>query len=456
MEKKDNRLHIAIFPWLAYGHVKPFFELSKFLAQKGHKISFISTPKNLQRLPKHPHIDFVSFPLPHVDGLPQGTESTSELPIHKVPFLKKAYDKLVPSLTQFLKESTDIKWIVHDFLCHWAPRVATEHGVNSVFLYITTATSLAFFGPPSKLLGSRQRPEDATVVPKWFDFESNVAYKLFEIKGHWECMDEDATDVQRLAETIQCCDIVVSRTSPEFESDSLNLLRKLYGKPVLPIGFLPISPQDLHSVSADERWGTLSQWLDSKEENSVLYIAFGTELSLTQDLMHELARGIEKSGLPFIWVMKDRPLIEGQLGSEIIPPGFETRVAGRGLVWRGWVPQLSILAHSSVGGFLTHCGWSSVIEVLGFGKPLVLFAGASSDLGLISRLLHGKRVGLEVPRNEETGSFTSESVSEIIKQVVMGKDGESVRANTRAAKEIFGNVDINNKWLEDFNMCLGT
>ncbi|XP_024017256.1 UDP-glycosyltransferase 91C1-like [Morus notabilis] len=397
MEKKDNRLHIAIFPWLAYGHVKTFFELSKFLAQKGHKISFISTPKNLQRLPKHPHIDFVSFPLPHVDGLPQGTESTSELPIHKVPFLKKAYDKLVPSLTQFLKESTDIKWIVHDFLCHLVPRAATQLGVKSVFFTISAATSLAFFGPPSELLGgSRQRPENFTVVPEWFDFESNVAYKLFEIKGHWECMDEDARDPQHLAEMIQCCDIVVSRTSPEFESDSLNLLRKLYGKPVLPIGFLPISPQDLHSVSADERWGTLSQWLDSKEENSVLYIAFGTELSLTQDLMHELARGIEKSGLPFIWVIKDSPLVEGQLGSEIIPPGFETRVAGRGLVWRGWVPQLSILAHSSVGGFLTHCGWSSVIEVLGFGKPLVLFAGASSDLGLISRLLHGKRVGLEV------------------------------------------------------------
>ncbi|EXB59429.1 UDP-glycosyltransferase 91C1 [Morus notabilis] len=396
MEKKDNRLHIAIFPWLAYGHVKPFFELSKFLAQKGHKISFISTPKNLQRLPKHPLIDFVSFPLPHVDGLPQGTESTTELPIHKVPFLKKAYDKLVPSLTQFLKEPTDIKWIVHDFLCHWVPRAATQLGINSVYFAISAATSLAFFGPPSELLGgSRQRPENFTVVPEWVGFESDVAYKLFEIK-------------------------------------------------------------DLHSVSADERWGTLSQWLDSKEENSVLYIAFGTELSLTQDLMHELAHGIEKSGLPFIWVIKDSPLVEGQLGSEIIPPGFETEVAGRGLVWRGWAPQLSILAHSSVGGFLTHCGWSSVIEALGFGKPLVLFAGANADLGLISRLLHGKRVGLEVPRNEETGSFTSESVSEIIRQVMMGEDGESVRANARAAKEIFGDVDINNKWLEDFNMCLGT
>ena len=458
MEKKDNhKLHIAIFPWLAYGHVKPFFEVSKFLAQKGHKISFISTPKNLQRLPKHPLINFVSFPLPHVDGLPQGTESTAELPIHKVPFLKKAYDQLAPALTQFLNDSNDVKWIVHDFICHWAPQVTSQLGVNSVYFNISTATTLAFVGPPSELLGSRrQRPEDFTVVPEWFDFECDIAFRLFEVTGHWKCMDEGANDFVRLAETIQGCDLVILRTSPEFEPDSLSLLSKLYGKPVLPIGFLPPSPQDIHDMERDEKWKGLKEWLDGKVENSVVYIAFGTEVSLTRDLMHELAYGIEKSGLPFIWIINDRPLVEGTLGLDIIPPGFETRVSDRGLVWRGWAPQLNILAHRSVGGFLTHCGWFSVIEALGFGKPLILLAGASADLGLISRMLHRKRVGLEIPRDEKTGSFTSESVSELIRRVVVAEEGESVRANARAVKEIFGDVDANNKWLEDFNLRLET
>ncbi|KAK7840402.1 udp-glycosyltransferase 91a1 [Quercus suber] len=47
----EEKLHIAIFPWLAYGQVMPYFELSKFLAQKGHKVSFISAPKNIYSSP---------------------------------------------------------------------------------------------------------------------------------------------------------------------------------------------------------------------------------------------------------------------------------------------------------------------------------------------------------------------------------------------------------------------
>lgn len=461
MESNKNQdvLHIAIFPWLAHGHIMPFFELSKFLAQKGHKISYISTPNNLNRLKKlipqnlSHLISLIPLPLPHVDGLPQGTESTSELPIHKVPFLKKAYDKLELGLTQFLKDSNDVNWIIHDFACHWLSRVvvSTQLGIKLVFFAIYSATTLSFSGSPSEMLnGSRQRPEDFTVVPRWMDFACNdVAFKLYEIVSHWECMDSEVSDFQRVAEVVQGCDIVVTRTCSEFESDSLSLLRKLYQKPVLPIGLLP-PPWKGEESHGDERCRGLKQWLDSKEENSVVYIALGTELSLNQDLIHELGHGIEKSGLPFIWVVNDRPLVEGTFGSNLIPTGFETRVSGRGLVWRGWAPQLQILSHPSVGGFLTHCGWSSVIEGLGFGKALILFPGGSSDLGLVARLLHGRGIGLEIPRDEKTGSFTSNSVAESIQRVMVDPEGEPLRAKARDMKDIFGNVELQNKYLTEF------
>ncbi|KAM1701109.1 hypothetical protein ACFXTN_024422 [Malus domestica] len=68
MESKDQKkLHIAMIPWLAYGHLMSFLEVSKFLAQKGHRISFISTPKNINRLRSSsfsPLIDFVELPSP--------------------------------------------------------------------------------------------------------------------------------------------------------------------------------------------------------------------------------------------------------------------------------------------------------------------------------------------------------------------------------------------------------
>ncbi|KAL5705335.1 hypothetical protein ACHQM5_023650 [Ranunculus cassubicifolius] len=47
-------LKIIVFPWLAFGHLLPFFELTKSLAKKGNHIFFVSTPRNISRLPKVP------------------------------------------------------------------------------------------------------------------------------------------------------------------------------------------------------------------------------------------------------------------------------------------------------------------------------------------------------------------------------------------------------------------
>ncbi|CAK9172431.1 unnamed protein product, partial [Ilex paraguariensis] len=46
-----SKLHVVMFPWLAFGHMISFLDLFKFIAQKGHKVSFISTPRNIKRLP---------------------------------------------------------------------------------------------------------------------------------------------------------------------------------------------------------------------------------------------------------------------------------------------------------------------------------------------------------------------------------------------------------------------
>ncbi|KAL6331250.1 hypothetical protein AAG906_009678 [Vitis piasezkii] len=362
MKKEHQKLHIAVFPWLAFGHFLPFLRLSNHLAQLGHRISFISTPKNLHRLSQiAPNLSslvtMVPLPLPPVHGLPDSVESTSELLFRLVPYLKRAYDQLQPPLTEFLQNS-DVNWLIHDFVPHWLPQVATRLGINSVFFSIFNASVLAFLGSPEELLRRDQQPlEDLTV----------------EVIHHQECMDSDASDFFRFAKVIEGCRFVAIRSCPEFESDSLSLLQKLYRKPT-----------------------------------------------------------------------RDDPIITG----------FEARVSGRGLVWVGWDPQKRIMAHPSIGGFLTHCGWSSVTEALGSGRVLILFPGACSDQGLMARLLVGKQVGLEIPRNEQDGSFTSDSVSESIRRVMVEEEGEQLKRNAWAMKEIFGNVQLQNKYLDEFTRVL--
>ncbi|KAK8581823.1 hypothetical protein V6N13_144823 [Hibiscus sabdariffa] len=451
-----KQLHIAVFPWLAYGHTAPFLQVSQFLAQKGHRIYYVSTPKNISRLPKLPpnlssDISFIPLSLPQVDGLPPGVESTSELPIHKVPFLKNAYDKLETQLTEFLKSSPQIKLIIHDFAQHWLPHVATQLGISLVYFNILNASSTAFFVPPSEMHAkSRQSPEDFTVVPKWMDYPNNIAFKFHEMAGHKVCEDSTVSDKEREQTVLLNCKIMALRTCYEFEPEALRLLSKSLQKPIVPLGLLPPSLPSVED-KADENWEALKKWLDSKEEKSVFYVALGSEMNLSLESMHELAYGIEKSELPFVWVVRKPSFVQQQSEEDTIPRGLEERVSNRGLVLRDWAPQLKILAHSSIGGFLTHCGWSSVIESLGLGKPLILLPGVIADLGLVARLMQWKKVGLEIERNDRDGSFTSDAVAESIKRVMVDPE---LRVNADAMKEIFGNIELSNKYLNEFTRAL--
>ncbi|XP_040968586.1 UDP-glycosyltransferase 91C1 [Gossypium hirsutum] len=110
--------------------------------------------------------------------------------------------------------------------------------------------------------------------------------------------------------------------------------------------------------------------------------------------------------------------------------------------------------YSSIGCFLSHGGWSSIIEALKFGRALIVFSGASADQGLNARLLHGRKVGLEIERNETDGSFTSDLVAETIRQVMMEPKGEAIRANAWAMREIFDNEELSNNCLDGFTWII--
>ncbi|GLJ52946.1 hypothetical protein SUGI_1127830 [Cryptomeria japonica] len=85
----QHQLHVVMFPWLAHGHITPFLELAKSLLTYELRISFVSTPLNIARVKKQivPGIELVELPLPSIDGLPVGVESTAEGLRFGVPFV---------------------------------------------------------------------------------------------------------------------------------------------------------------------------------------------------------------------------------------------------------------------------------------------------------------------------------------------------------------------------------
>ncbi|KAM0055079.1 putative soyasaponin III rhamnosyltransferase [Helianthus debilis subsp. tardiflorus] len=454
-ENGDVKLHIAMLPWLAFGHLIPFLELAKLMASKGHNISFISTPRNIDRLPKIPQtltpfITFIKINLPKVENLPENAESTRDLPANKVPYLKIACDCLRKPMVDFLN-NTSLDWIICDFATYWLGPIAAEHGVRTAYFSIYPALFLGFFGSPETAMhgdADRATLEEFIKLPKWVSFESEVRPSLFQltrVRNKLTVGVQNVKDSYRLGATIRDCDAVIVRSILDFEPDWLNLLKELYQKPVIPVGLLPTTVN--HDDNDNASWLETKQWLDKHEKGSVVYIAFGTETKPSQYELTQLALGLELSGLPFYWVLIDQ---RGSSDDEVLelPIRFEERTRGRGVVCRSWAPQFKIVSHDSVGGLLSHSGLSSVVEGLQLGKPLVLLPFLL-DQGLIASYLEEKKMACMVHREDVDGSFTPESVADSLSLVMVKEDGKMYREKAKEMMSLFGNRDVQDKCLDE-------
>lgn len=108
-------------------------------------------------------------------------------------------------------------------------------------------------------------------------------------------------------------------------------------------------------------------WLDTQKANSVVYICFGSMTMFPESRLIQIALALENMQIPFIWVIKNK------VEDDWMPGGFKKMVAEskRGLVIKEWAPQVDILNHPAIGGYVTHCGWNSVIESVMAAVPMV-------------------------------------------------------------------------------------
>ena len=184
-------------------------------------------------------------------------------------------------------------------------------------------------------------------------------------------------------------------------------------------------------------------WLDAQPKGSVVFLCFGSLGSFTMEQLKEIAIGLERTGQRFLWVVRNPPpqienlAISDQLEDpaldSLLPEGFLERTKERGLVVKNWAPQAAVLNHESVGGFVTHCGWNSVLEAVSAGVPMVAWPLYAEQRFNRVLLVEEIKVALSMTESED-GFVISTEVEKRVSELMTSKNGELIRERTLAVK----------------------
>ncbi|CAL4991388.1 unnamed protein product [Urochloa decumbens] len=387
----------------------PYLELSERLASRGHRVSYVYT-----QLAGDGAVDLVPLTLPRVEGLPDGAESTNDVPGDRLEPLWQDFDALAAPFADYLAAAADA-----DGKPDWTGCSPTRSTTGRLSSPASTACRV---------------PTPA--IPR-YEWHGNAP--LFAVV-------RGMSIARRASLTLERCAIAAMRSCPEWEPGAFHHAAALLDKPLVPLGLLPPSPDGGRAGAHGDDDKATVRWLDAQPTKSVVYVALGREVPLRVELVHELAHGLELAGTRFLWALRKPRGVD----DDVLPAGFLDRTKGCGLVTMGWVPQISILAHGAVGGFLTHCGWNSLIEGLLYGHPLVMLP-IFGDQGPNSRLMEGRKVGLMVARNEDDGSFDRHGIASAVKGVMIEEDTRKIFVeNAKKMQEIVADKELQDRYVDEF------
>ncbi|CAN0846374.1 Scopoletin glucosyltransferase [Linum grandiflorum] len=378
---------------MAQGHMIPIVDMARLFSRRGVKSTIITTPLNAllfshkikrdaeQGLRIQTHI--IDFPFAEA-GLPEGCENVNAIksPDMLFPFFMSmhAFRQPVEQLLKLWKPDC----IVADLFFPWATQSAHSLGIPRLFFNGTSSFAICV-----------ESDSEPFVMP---GLPHRIEFTKLQLPPFWK----------------------------ELEPGYSEHYREVVGTKAWFIGPLSLSNKG-STLEKAERGKTAAidgheclRWLDCREPNSVLYICFGSMSDIPDAQLLEIAAALEASGQGFIWV-------------------FEERMEGKGLVIKGWAPQVLILDHEATGGFMTHCGWNSTLEGVAAGVPMVTWPlGAEQFLNgrLVTDVLRvGVGIGCEEWSREDRKMVVGrEEIERAVSEVMVGEDAEEMRERAMELK----------------------
>ncbi|WVZ65585.1 hypothetical protein U9M48_014921 [Paspalum notatum var. saurae] len=452
MGSSDQSIHVLLLPFPAQGHINPLLQFGKRLAgRSGVRCTLAATRFVISSTKPTPSSVYVAA---FSDGC--DSRGPDELGGVGAPYFERLESAGSETLDELLRSESElgrpVHAVVYDAFLPWAQRVARRHGAAAAaFLTQTCAVDILYAHawdgrvPPPPL-----RPEDVRDLPGLSCQLEVSDMPTFLTDENFPPSFRELLVNQFLG--LDTADHVLVNSFYDLEPQEADYLAstwraKMVG-PTVPSAFLDnLLPDDvsygihLHTPMTAES----KVWLDAQKPHSVLYVSFGSMASLGPNQMGEIAEGLYRSGKPFLWVVRATETAK-------LPEGFADRVKDRALIVP-WCPQLEVLAHPSVGCFMTHCGWNSTVEALSAGVPMVAMPNWSDQTTNAKYIQDVWRVGVRV-RPDAQGVVRSAEVERCVRDVMEGEMCEEFKTRALSwsskAKKAMGEGGTSDIAISDF------
>ncbi|KAI4318410.1 hypothetical protein MLD38_032116 [Melastoma candidum] len=450
----DPPLHVFFFPFMASGHLIPISDMARLFSVRGCRSTLISTPANepvlsrsIQTTRKSGHeidVVIVNLPLQEV-GLSPEHGDLKNLPKNDLDARDKFFRavRLLERQLEGLLEEHRPDCLVSDMFLPWTTDVAAKFGIPRIVFHGTGNFPLAAgecvrLYEPHKKVSSDTEPFLIPELPGEITLTRSKLPDFIREETPFTKFFNEVKESERRSFG------VVVNSFYELEPVYVDYYRNGLGRRTWQIGPLLLCNKgeedktfrgDQASIDCEK----CLSWLDSREPSSVVYVCFGSMASFNPAQLQEIAVGLESSGQNFIWVVKKDPDVE-EGKEEWLPEGYEERMGGRGLIIRGWAPQVLILEHVAVGAFVTHCGWNSTLEGISCGVAMVTWPVAAEQFYNEKLVTEVLKVGVPVGVKQwirGTGDWISEeSVEKAVRRVMEGEEGEGLRRRAKGLSEM--------------------
>ncbi|KAL4559674.1 hypothetical protein LXL04_031817 [Taraxacum kok-saghyz] len=445
--------HVVFIPCPAQSHIKCMLKLARLLHHNGLHVTFINAQSYHNRLVNSggtrwldgaPGFQFKTVP----DGPPsttddddtERTQTKSQIWNYLGTNFRDSLLDLLPGL-----EIPATCIICDGFMTYTNTISAAEKLKIPVFLFWTMA-ACGFMGfYQAKVLmekGLVPLKDESDLTNGYLDMEVDwipgmEGIRLKELPEFTRSTNPDSPMFQFLLKTAQSADKVqhmIIHTFEELEASLINELKSIFPN-VYSVGPLELLLNRItvsETINGYSLWKEEPEcvpWLQSKEPNSVIYVNFGSLIEMSLQNLVEFGWGLVNSEHEFLWIIRS-DLVDGKPVD--LPQELKDAMKDKGFI-ASWCSQEEVLNHRSIGGFLTHGGWGSIIESLTAGVPMICWPVSGDQQTNCRQMCKEWVVGMEIRKDVKR-----EEVEKLVRELMEGEEGRRMRKKALEWKKLAG------------------